>query len=175
MTYKSPQFHRQYEGATNYGLIKGSYHFARPDESTGVDQANFFVNNGGGWINDGRDLPGTLNLEDNPYGGSNKCYGYPQNAMVEWIRDFYFQYLIRTARNPFIYTTKDWWNSCTGNNTEFRGLPLFIAGYGNAVGPLPAGWITHTFWQYADHGPVPGNQDLFNGNLAGLKKLVKGH
>ena len=27
-----------------------------------------------------------------------------------------------------------------------------------------------TFWQYADSGPYPGDQDLFNGDAAGLSK-----
>ena len=27
-----------------------------------------------------------------------------------------------------------------------------------------------TFWQYADSGPNPGDQDLFNGDLAGLQR-----
>lgn len=27
-----------------------------------------------------------------------------------------------------------------------------------------------TFWQYADSGPNPGDQDLFNGDAAGLKR-----
>ena len=26
-----------------------------------------------------------------------------------------------------------------------------------------------TFWQYADSGPYPGNQDYFNGNAASLQ------
>ncbi len=29
-----------------------------------------------------------------------------------------------------------------------------------------------TFWQYSDHGPNPGDQDKFIGDLAGLKKCV---
>ena len=29
-----------------------------------------------------------------------------------------------------------------------------------------------TFWQYADSGPNPGDQDEFNGSLQGLKKCV---
>ena len=27
-----------------------------------------------------------------------------------------------------------------------------------------------TFWQYADHGVNPGDQDVFNGDSAGLKR-----
>jgi hypothetical protein len=29
-----------------------------------------------------------------------------------------------------------------------------------------------TFWQYADSGPYPGDQDYFNGDATGLKKYA---
>lgn len=29
-----------------------------------------------------------------------------------------------------------------------------------------------TFWQFADSGPNPGDQDLFNGDMAGLQRYV---
>ena len=45
--YISPTFNSQYIGATNVGLIRGSYHFARPDRSTGAAQAEFFLKHGG--------------------------------------------------------------------------------------------------------------------------------
>lgn len=30
----------------------------------------------------------------------------------------------------------------------------------------------NTFWQYADSGPYPGDQDYFNGDATGLSKYV---
>jgi len=45
--YTSPTFSSQYTGATNAGLIRGGYHFAHPDSSSGATQAEFFVANGG--------------------------------------------------------------------------------------------------------------------------------
>jgi len=45
--YKSTEFNSQYTGATNAGLIRGVYHFARPDVSSGAAQANYFLANGG--------------------------------------------------------------------------------------------------------------------------------
>jgi GH25 family lysozyme M1 (1,4-beta-N-acetylmuramidase) len=61
--YTSPEFSKQYTGATNVGLIRGGYHFAQPSAGSGADQANFFLANGGGWSSDGRTLPGALDLE----------------------------------------------------------------------------------------------------------------
>ena len=61
--YKNPSFSSQYTGATKAGLIRGSYHFARPDQSSGAIQANYFASNGGGWSGDGITLPGVLDIE----------------------------------------------------------------------------------------------------------------
>lgn len=171
--YKSPSFSSQYTGATNNGLIRGSYHFALPDKTSGAAQANFFLAHGGGWSSDGRTLPGMLDIEYNPY-GSNKCYGLSQVQMVTWIRDFVNAYRSHTNRYPLIYTTTDWWKTCTGDNAGFGQSPLVLARYGSSIGALPAGWKTYTFWQFADQGPFPGDQDVFNGDSAGLKRLALG-
>jgi len=45
--YKSTEFNSQYTGATKVGLIRGAYHFARPDVSSGAVQAKYFLANGG--------------------------------------------------------------------------------------------------------------------------------
>jgi GH25 family lysozyme M1 (1,4-beta-N-acetylmuramidase) len=91
--------------------------------------------------------------------------------MVSWIRDFSNTYNSRVGRCPVIYTTTSWWTSCTGNNAGFSSTsPLWIARYASSPGTLPAGWSYHTFWQYADSGPSPGDQDYFNGDMAGLKR-----
>jgi len=171
--YKSPSFSSQYTGATKAGLIRGGYHFALPDKSTGAVQANYFASNGGGWTADGRTLPGALDIEYNPYGAT--CYGLSAPAMVNWIRDFSNTYHSRVGRYPVIYTTTDWWKTCTGNNAGFGSTsPLWIAHYASSVGTLPAGWKYYTIWQYASSGPVPGDQNYFNGDIAGLKRLATG-
>ena len=61
--YTNPSFSSQYTGATNAGIIRGGYHFARPDVSSGATQANYFLANGGGWSADGLTLPGALDIE----------------------------------------------------------------------------------------------------------------
>lgn len=47
IAYTNPEFSAQYTGATNNGIIRGGYHFARPDISSGAAQANFFLAHGG--------------------------------------------------------------------------------------------------------------------------------
>ncbi|WP_091668145.1 lysozyme [Amycolatopsis marina] len=168
--YKSPYFAQQYNGSYNIGMIRGSYHFALPDRSSGAVQANYFVNNGGGWSRDGKTLPGALDMEYNPYGST--CYGKSKSAMAAWIRDFHDTYHSRTGRWPVIYTSTSWWNQCVGTAQSFGGtVPLWVARYSSSVGTLPNGWSFYTFWQYTSS---PIDQNTFNGAYDRLKVLATG-
>ncbi|PFH48685.1 glycoside hydrolase family 25 protein [Amanita thiersii Skay4041] len=171
--YKNPEFNKQYTGATNVDIIRGAYHFGLPDKSSGAAQANYFVSNGGGWSGDGRTLPGALDIEFNPYGQT--CYNKSPSDMVAWIRDFSNTYKARTGRYPVIYTNTNWWKQCTGNSNVFASNnPLWIARYASKPGELPAGYMYETFWQYASSGPNPGDQNVFNGDMAGLQRFARG-
>ncbi|KAJ4467246.1 glycoside hydrolase family 25 protein [Lentinula aciculospora] len=168
-TFLDPDFSDNYIGATDAGLIRGGYHFAHPDSSSGATQADYFLAHGGGWTADGITLPGMLDIEYNPSG--DVCYGLSASAMVSWIQDFSNTYEFQTGRFPIIYTTTDWWTTCTGNSAAFANdNSLFIAHYGSSIGTIPAGWSFATFWQYADAGPNPGDQDVFNGDSTELQR-----
>jgi GH25 family lysozyme M1 (1,4-beta-N-acetylmuramidase) len=173
LTYVNPYFGSQYNGAYDVGMIRGAYHFAIPSISTGAAQADYFVNNGGGWSPDGRTLPPLLDIEYNPYSElGNTCYNMPPDKMVQWIKDFGNRVLARTGRFPAIYTTTDWWKTCTGNNGEFGQLPLHIASYSTVVGVMPNGWSTYNIWQYSADGPFAGDSNVFNGSQAALNAFA---
>jgi GH25 family lysozyme M1 (1,4-beta-N-acetylmuramidase) len=172
-SYRNTYFAQQYSGSYDVGMIRGTYHFATPDTTSGAAQANYFVDNGGGWSRDGRTLPGVLDIEWNPYGAS--CYGRTQSQMVAWIRDFVTTYKARTGRDAVIYTTTSWWTECTGDYSGFGATnPLWIARYATAVGTLPAGWPYYTMWQYTSTGPVVGDHNRFNGALDRVRALALG-
>jgi GH25 family lysozyme M1 (1,4-beta-N-acetylmuramidase) len=167
------RFAAQYDGAYAAGLIRGAYHFARPNLSSGAAQASYFAAHGGGWSADGRTLPGALDVEPNPHGA--RCYGLSPGAMVAWISEFASTYHALTSRWPVIYTSRNWWNACTGGYTGFANQdPLWVARYAAAPGQLPAGWNSYTFWQHAPGGPVTGDQDVFNGSSTRLRNLATG-
>jgi GH25 family lysozyme M1 (1,4-beta-N-acetylmuramidase) len=170
--YTNPDFYNQYVGPYDAGLIRGAYHFANPADSGGNTQADYFSSHGGGWSGDGQTLPGMLDIEYNPYG--SECYDLTQSQMVTWIWNFVNEYAYRWHAYPTIYTTTDWWSTCTGNYGGFGAYdPLFIANYSaSGGGPLPNGWGFYTFWQYADQGSLPGDQDVFNGPYTQLQVLA---
>lgn len=170
-TVKSSAFSSQYTGATNAGLIRGAYHFARPDASGGAAQANFFLNNGGGWSGDGRTLPGMLDLESSS--GVATCYGLSRSQLVSWIQDFGNTYHAATSRWPMIYTNSGWWNQCVASSAFAADYPLVVASYTSSP-RIPTGFSTYSFWQYADSGTYPGDQDTWNGSLDNLQKFASG-
>ncbi|TDW19164.1 lysozyme [Kribbella kalugense] len=168
--YTNPYFAQQYNGSYNVGMIRGSYHFATPNDSSGANQATYFLAHGGGWSKDGKTLPGALDIEYNPYGAT--CYGLSAASMVAWIRDFANTYKARTGRDVPIYTNLDWWSTCTGNSTAFNSTnPLWVAKYASSPGTLPGGWPFHTIWQYTS-SPVDSNR--FNGDMSRLTALANG-
>jgi GH25 family lysozyme M1 (1,4-beta-N-acetylmuramidase) len=172
-SYKSETFGAQYDGAVGAGLIRGAYHFALPNVSTASAQADYFVNNGGGWTGDGKTMPPLLDIEYNPYTTlGNTCYNMSPTAMVNWIAAFSNRVLARTGRLPMIYTTTDWWTTCTGNSGAFGNQPLHIASYSTYVGNMPNGWGTYSVWQYSSSGPFAGDSNAWNGDFAGLQKFA---
>lgn len=175
-TFQDPQFATNYADSAAAGIIRGAYHFAQPASSSGAEQADFFVDHGGGWTADGTTLPGMLDIEYNPSGDT--CYGLDAEAMVGWIGDFLTEYQKRTGRWAIIYSTTDWWTTCTGNYDGFAANdPLWIARYSDSPGTMPAGWSTYTFWQYTSTGSVAGvsgnvDCDVFNGGPDQLLALA---
>jgi GH25 family lysozyme M1 (1,4-beta-N-acetylmuramidase) len=175
-TFRDPRFGTNYVAAYNAGVIRGAYHFARPDISTGAVQANFLASSGGAWSADGRTLPAALDIEHNPYGAM--CYGRSQAAMRTWVSDFLNTYRARTGRFATIYTTTSWWTTCTGNwSGPWANHPLWIARWASAPGALPAGAPFYTMWQYTSTGRVAGvagnvDRNHFNGTVTRLVALA---
>lgn len=171
-SYTNASFSQQYNGSYGVGMIRGAYHFAHPDSSSGTAQADFFVDHGGGWSGDGRTLPPALDIEYNPSGAT--CYGLSAASMVSWVRAFSDEVHARTSKYPMIYTTYDWWATCTGDSSAFAATnPFWIAKYSSTPPTsLPAGTSYWTMWQNADSGTFPGDQDRFNGSLTQLQTLA---
>ncbi|WP_427171558.1 GH25 family lysozyme [Arthrobacter sp. 92] len=173
--FTNDQFYDQYTGSRNAGMIRGAYHFATPSTSTGADQARYFVANGGGWSADGMTLPPLLDIEYNPYSTlGNTCYNMSASQMVNWIRDFSNTMVTLTGRKPVIYTTTDWWKTCTGNNSGFSDHALHLASYATDPGALPNSWSFYSIWQYSSQGPYAGDSNVWNGNYSQLKAFAYG-
>ncbi|BCL17472.1 GH25 family lysozyme [Micromonospora sagamiensis] len=175
-SYKDPAFNTNYVAAYHAGVVRGAYHFALPDRSSGATQANYLASSGGAWSADSRTLPAALDIEYNPYGPA--CYGLSQSAMRTWIADFLDTYRARTGRYAVVYTTTNWWTTCTGNwSGPWANHPLWIARWSTSPGTLPAGAPFWSFWQYTSTGRVSGisgdvDRNYFNGDRSRLIALA---
>jgi GH25 family lysozyme M1 (1,4-beta-N-acetylmuramidase) len=167
--YTNPYYGQQYNGSYRQGFIRGAYHFALPNRSSGAAQAKFFSNHGGGWTGDGKTLPGVLDMEWNPYGGA--CYGKTKLAMRRWIKRFSNTYHSRWDKWPAIYTSTSWWSKCVSGDLSGTN-PLWVARYSSSPGTLPCCWSAYTVWQYSSD---PIDQDVFNGGYKRLKAFATNH
>ena len=159
------------------GLSVAPYHFAIPNASGGAAQAQYTLEYSG-YQPGTRMLPPMLDIEYDPYTSSdhtNMCYGLTPAKMTAWVGGFVNTVKSITGLYPVIYTTADWWNTCTGGSTAFGADPMWVAAYGFKSPPMPAGWPAWTIWQYTSGGTVPGvatpgatDLDIFNPGLVGL-------
>ena len=140
------------------GLDVAPYHFAVPNVSGGAAQAQFAVEYSG-YAPGTRMLPLMLDIEYDPYvqaDHTNECYGLTPAQMTAWLSAFASTARSLTGQYPVIYTTADWWDTCTGRSAALSADPMWVAAYGFASPPVPAGWHAWTFWQYTSGGTVPG-------------------
>ena len=173
--YVNPYYASDLAQAKAAGLYATGYHFAVPNVSDGVTQADYAVSHAN-YAADGRTLPVALDVEYDPYVSSdhtNECYGLSPAQMTAWISAFDGEVQRLIGKAPIIYTTADWWNTCTGGSTAFGANPLWVAAYAVSSPPLPAGWASWTFWQYTSSATVPGisgnvDASYFTGAIATL-------
>jgi GH25 family lysozyme M1 (1,4-beta-N-acetylmuramidase) len=170
--YANPFASADLTAAKAAGLSVMAYAFAIPDGYLGspspVAQADYFLARA---TAPGGQAPEImLDIEYDPYkseDGTNNCYGLSTSAMSTWISRFGAEISAKTGRLPIIYTTQDWWATCTGSSTAFSQYPLWVASYTSASspGPLPAGWPSWNLWQYTSTGTVPGIPDTGHTDL----------
>ena len=175
--YVNPYAISDIVSAMSAGLYATVYHFAIPNITTGAVQAQFALKYSK-YRSGGRALPLMLDIEYDPYVSTdhtNECYGLSAAAMRTWLSSFVSTAHSATGQYPIIYTTANWWDTCTGSSTAFGADPMWVAAYGVSSPPMPAGWHAYTFWQYSSAGTVSGvstagGTDLsyFNPSVVGL-------
>jgi GH25 family lysozyme M1 (1,4-beta-N-acetylmuramidase) len=149
--------------ARNAGLPFGAYHFARPDGTDAVAEADHFLSVAKPSPGDMRPM---LDLEDR--GGLSRA------QLTAWVGAWVAVVKKATKAEPFIYTQFDL-------DKNFN-CPLWVARYNNqnASPRVPAPWDTYTIWQFSDgEFGVPksvagfGNVDLntMNGDPARLTSI----
>src|SRR4051812_11517260 len=144
-SYKNPWFATDYSRIRRVGMVRGSYHFARPGyplATTAAAQAKYYVNRLGGSARTARTLPPALDLE--------MTGGLSRGALVTWAQTFLLTVRRLTSRTPMLYTYPSFWTSAIGDPVALSRYPLWMASYGSGVGS------SATLWQYTSSARVRG-------------------
>ena len=164
-TYTDPRFARNWAAAADAGVMRGAYHYFRPNVDP-VTQAENFLRAARIGPND---LPAVLDVETSD--------GVAGDALLRAVRTWLETVERATGKRPIVYTYPDFWNRYASG--PVGPYPLWIANYGRDQPLVPIGWTDWTFWQYTSTGRVPGivgdvDQNRFNGGRAQLAALVAG-
>jgi lysozyme len=168
--FVDPQFATNWQAAGAAGVIRGAYHFFRPEVDP-VAQADYFVAHAG--VPAAGDLPLTLDLEVTD---TDSVAAAAQSAL-----QFLARVAATTGRTPIVYTSASFMDSTLGSPAGFGGYTLWVANWQVSCPSMPSAWSDWRFWQKADNGTVAGisgtaNVDLdeFNGSLAELQTFAGG-
>ena len=137
-------------------VLRGFYHFARPDRNTAAAEAAHFLRTVGPL---GPGEVAVLDLEVNS--------GLP--GIGDWAAEWLGRVHHATGRLPVIYSYQSYlYEIPTSRLTPY---PLWVAAWGDDNGLVPTTqprtdrWSRWTFWQYTSKARVPGVSTLVDDNI----------
>lgn len=149
-SYVDPSCDKLYQLAKKCGKLLGVYHFARPDNNDAVTEAEFFVKNIKGYINEA-----VLVLD------------YERNMNnVAWAKTFLDKVKELTGIKPLLYISRSPVNQYDYSSIANADYGLWVADYGINDGqehtfPAIKHWKNFAIWQYTSKGKING----YNGNI----------
>src|SRR3954453_8218145 len=148
-SYVNKYFAADYSGIRKAGMVRGSYHFARPAypiAKTALAQAKFYVAHLGNVMTT-KTLPPALDLEVDG--------GLGRTALITWAQNFLLDVRNLTGRTPMIYTYPWFWQVALGHAPAPNRYPLWMAAYHGSTPDAGA-----TLWQYTAGAKVSGIKGL---------------
>ena len=147
--------------AKNNKLIRGAYHYYRPNENS-IDQANFFIKTV--QLHKG-DLPPVLDIEKLPKNQSMKNLKLGLNR---WLKVVEAHYKVK----PIIYTGEKYYNDFLKD--DFKDYLFWIANYNFYREKIGDDWL---FWQFTEKATVSGikgnvDVNIYNGDLEQLRFIT---
>lgn len=139
------QFEDNWLEAKNNKIIRGAYHYYRPNENS-VEQAELFIQNVK--LQKG-DLPPVLDIEKLP---KNQSLDSLKVGLKRWLEKVDAHYKVK----PIIYTGENYYNEFLKD--EFSDYTFWIANYNFFVEDIKDDWL---FWQFTEKATVSG----INGNV----------
>lgn len=158
---KDFQFKRNWIGAKKNNMIRGAYHYYRPNENS-IEQANLFIKTVK--LEKG-DLPPVLDIEKLP---KNQSLDSLKKGLKRWLLKVENHYRVR----PIIYTGERYYADFLKD--EFGEYLFWIANYNFYREKIEEDWL---FWQFTEKATVPGIErtvdiNIYNGDLQQLQYIT---
>jgi lysozyme len=155
------QFTNNWLEAKKNNIIRGAYHYYRPNENS-LEQANNFIKNV--TLQKG-DLPPVLDIESLP---KNQSLDSLKVGLKRWLEKVDAHYKVK----PILYTGEKYYNEFL--KEEFSDYTFWIANYNFFVEDIKEDWL---FWQFTEKATVSGikgNVDvtIYNGSPKMLEYLT---
>ena len=147
--------------AKKNNIIRGAYHYYRPNENSKLQAENFIKNVK---LSSG-DLPPVLDIENT---SSVQSINSLRKGISLWLKIIEEHYGVK----PIIYSSASYYESFLAQ--EFGSYVLWVANYNIVKNPIKhKKWL---FWQYSDKAMVlgiagPVDLNVFNGSKDDLKVL----
>jgi lysozyme len=155
------QFEENWLGAKNRKIIRGAYHYYRPNENS-LEQAKLFIKTV--HLHKG-DLPPVLDIEKLPKGQSLDSL---KIGLRRWLNAVEAHYKVK----PIIYTGEKYYDDFL--KEDFSDYLFWIANYNFYREKIGEDWL---FWQFTEKASVPGikgnvDVNIFNGDIEQLRFIT---
>jgi lysozyme len=155
------QFKKNWEGAKENKIMRGAYHYYRPNENS-IEQANLFIKTVK--LQKG-DLPPVLDIEKLP---KNQPLDSLKKGLKRWLTKVEKHYQVR----PIIYTGESYYDDFL--KEEFSEYLFWIANYNFYREKIEDDWL---FWQFTEKASLPGvkhrvDVNIYNGDLEQLQFIT---
>ena len=156
------EFATNWVSAKKRSIIRGAYHYYRPDENS-LKQADNFIRIVK--LEKG-DLPPVLDIEAIPNTQSVKSL---KVGLKKWLKRVEKHFGLQ----PIIYTSDSYYKDFLSDST-FQNYVFWIANFNRIKKPQHISW---NIWQFSETGKIDGiNHDVdfnvFKGNIEDLKKMT---
>ena len=147
------RFKENWKASKERELIRGAYHYYRPNENS-IAQAENFIKNVK--LEKG-DLPPVLDIEKLP---KSQSIDSLKVGLRRWLKKVEKHYKVK----PIIYSGESYYSDFL--KEEFSDYPLWIANYNFWRNHLEDDWL---FWQFTEKAQIQGIEgmvdvNIFNGN-----------
>ena len=155
------QFERNWLGAKENKMIRGAYHYYRPNENS-LEQAELFITTVE--LEKG-DLPPVLDIEKLP---KNQSVANLKLGLKRWLKAVESHYGVK----PIIYTGERYYDDFL--KEEFSDYLFWIANYNFYREEIDSDWL---FWQFTEKASIPGikgnvDVNIYNGDLQQLQFIT---